>query len=190
MTLTESTLWTRALRHTVTAVLIVLTALVIVLAKRLTALEQQARPGLRVGEVAAPFSARTSSGDLIEVDFSRRPTVLYYFSPTCSWCERNWENIRAIASTASAGFQVIAVSSQPVPEGFLRDRHLSIQVADSLDAEVSRRYRLGATPETLVIDTGGRVLKTWFGAYTGSQANDVSAFFGVRLPGLTPVRLR
>lgn len=47
-------------------------------------------------------------------------------------------------------------------------------------------YKLGATPQTIVVSPEGKVIKNWMGAYSGDKAREVEEYFNVRLPGLTP----
>ena len=56
------------------------------------------------------------------------PTVLYYFSPTCGWCERNWDNVRALSAAAPGRYRFIGLSSTPKIEQFMRDRQLDFEV--------------------------------------------------------------
>lgn len=48
----------------------------------------------------------------------------------------------------------------------------------------SDRVRLFDTPQTLVIDSEGRVEKAWLGAMTGTRLQDAERYFGVNLPGI------
>jgi hypothetical protein len=52
--------------------------------------------------------------------------------------------------------------------------------------DVKLKYRLGGTPQTIVISTDGKVLQNWVGAYADKQQMEVEKFFGLTLPGLTP----
>jgi hypothetical protein len=47
-----------------------------------------------------------------------------------------------------------------------------------------KNYKLGSTPQTIVISPEAKVLQDWIGAYVGDQKSQVEAFFHVSLPGL------
>ena len=53
-----------------------------------------------------------------------------------------------------------------------------------LSPETLKTYKLGSTPQTIVISPEGKVLQDWVGAYVGDQKSQVEAFFQVTLPGL------
>ena len=45
-------------------------------------------------------------------------------------------------------------------------------------------YRLGGTPNTLVVSGDGRLLHQWRGAYSGSSKKEIEDYFGITLPGV------
>jgi len=45
-------------------------------------------------------------------------------------------------------------------------------------------YKVGGTPNTLVISPEGRVLKNWRGAYMDDLQREVEQYFEVELPGI------
>lgn len=60
------------------------------------------------------LEAVTLDGEETRISFSSdsRPTVLYVFSPTCVWCEKNLENIRVLTTQKSEDFRFIGVAKQ------------------------------------------------------------------------------
>jgi peroxiredoxin len=157
----------------------------LILANRLLQANQPASTNLPVGTVVEPFSAVSPRGDTVVVDYqSGVPTVLYYFSPSCGWCERNWANVETLAEQTKSRYRFIAVSSADVSAEFIRDRHVAFEVVSNVPQDVIARYGFHGTPQTLVISQDRRVLRAWTGAYTSLQATEVEAYFGMRLPGL------
>jgi hypothetical protein len=113
-----------------------------------------------------------------------KATVVYVFSPNCKWCNRNLENIKALAETVKEKFQFIGLS--------VTDRGLQEYVSrggmgfpiyimlPSKDGDLNR-----GTPRTLVVSREGKVVTTWFGAYGGDLRKKVEQFFQLSLPGLS-----
>jgi hypothetical protein len=138
-----------------------------------------------IGSKARPFEGRTPDGRAIEVAFDARvPTVLYYFSTRCGWCERNWANIEALAASANGRFRVVAVTAQDGINEYVKGRNPRIEFIEAIDDEALRAYRFTATPHTVVIDGSGMVTHEWKGAFMNRIANQVEDLFGVMLPGL------
>ena len=146
---------------------------------------QRPAHGLAAGTAAIPFEAETPAGEKVLITFtSERPTILYHFSPTCAWCERNWPNVRALVAETRGRFRFVGVSTAPVSATFIRDRQLPFEVVTNISPATAHRYALGGTPETILISTDQKVQRVWAGAYTGRYVPEIEAAFGIHLPGL------
>lgn len=64
------------------------------------------------------------------------------------------------------------------------DSPFTFPVYNDLSPHSTSSYKLGGTPQTLVISSEGRILKSWFGAYSGPVAQEVEEYFSIRLPGI------
>ena len=53
-----------------------------------------------------------------------------------------------------------------------------------LSPETLKTYKLGSTPQTIVISSEGKVLQDWARAYVGEQQKQIEVYFHVSLPGL------
>jgi hypothetical protein len=93
--------------------------------------------------------------------------------------------VKTLASNADDRFRFVGVS--------LTDKNLQAHVADNglecpiymnPDATSLKSYKLGGTPETVVVAPDGRVLKVWPGAFTDASQRDIEQYFKVSLPGL------
>jgi hypothetical protein len=67
---------------------------------------------------------------------------------------------------------------------YVAKNELKFPIYARLSPETLKTYKLGGTPQTIVVSPDGRVLKDWVGAYAGDQKSQVEAFFHVSLPGL------
>jgi hypothetical protein len=151
------------IRHLPLVVLALSLSVNLLIAKKLLRAQESTASGLPAGTTARAFDAFSPTGDRVHITFPADvPTVLYHFSPTCSWCERNWSNISELATKTKGRYRVVGVSTTPV----------------------SSTFRLGGTPQTILVSADGRVLEDWPGAYVGVQAQELEAYFGLRLPGL------
>jgi peroxiredoxin len=125
-------------------------------------------------------------GHPVEIAYREQPVILYYFSPTCPWCERNWINIKAVLAATQGRYRFVGLTSATNAGPFLRQRGLTFEVYTGISPDAERVYHLGGTPHTVVVSTDGRVLHAWAGVYSGSQQAEVEQAFGATLPGLSP----
>jgi len=116
---------------------------------------------------------------------NKMPVVVYVFSPTCKWCERNQSGIGALATQIKGKYRLIGVSntsnelaqylahiSPPFPVYYLdpNSQHPNLPMS--------------VTPQTLVFSPDGAYIVGWNGAYMQATRNEISSFFKVSLPEL------
>ncbi len=142
---------------------------------------------LKVGTSVPSIVGKRLGGqsEVISYDGAKQPTVLYIFTPPCSWCARNIDNLKTLLDKESAQYRFIglSLSEQGLAE-YLATNRLRLAVYSGLSPETMKTYKLGSTPQTIVISPEGKVLEDWQGAYAGAQKSQVEAFFHVTLPGL------
>jgi hypothetical protein len=160
-------------------------------ASRLRAFTDARLSGLPIGSAAPSLSVTTLSGEPIEISFAGNPTILYYFSPKCVWCERNWLNLKALSAAVAGRYRVVGLSTSADVTTYATDRGLPFEIYAGLTPEVTRAYHFGGTPHTVLISGTGRVERSWAGAYTPRVQREIEATFGIVLPGLqSPVATR
>ena len=141
---------------------------------------------LAEGSVVPDLKVRDLSGlaEVIAYASASVPTVLYVFRPSCTWCERNSENINSLAVQLNGKFRLIGLStSREGLSEFISAHQIKFPVYTDISESLMKAYRLHTTPETVVISPEGKVIKTWAGAYLGSTASMIEMFFSVHLPG-------
>jgi thiol-disulfide isomerase/thioredoxin len=125
---------------------------------------------LRVGDVAPSFHATSlSTGHSVRVpDVTRgHLTFLSFWARSCKLCPMQFTELDSLARTyGPRGLAIVAVSIDPLVNASVRDSVKTM--ASSLDSAVLtlhdagdralRKYRLGGTPEALLLDSEGRVL--------------------------------
>jgi len=95
------------------------------------------------------------------------------------------DNFKALVDQENSQYRFIAVSlSRHGLAEYVAKNDLNLPVYTDLSAETQKAYKLGGTPQTIVVSPEGRLLQNWGGAYVGDQKAQVEAFFNIKLPGL------
>lgn len=142
---------------------------------------------LKIGTILPPISARRLGGSSEEISYrgSDRPTVLYIFTPPCTWCRRNLDNFNSLVSQKPREYRFIGISlSETGLSDYVLAHGMQIPVYTVLSADKFQAYKIAGTPQTIVVSSEGRVIQNWIGAYAGDQGSQVEAFFHAKLPGL------
>jgi hypothetical protein len=114
-----------------------------------------------------------------------KPSVIYVFHPKCAWCGRNLDNIKTLANERGGAYQFIGLSlNDPGLQTYVQSSGLGFPVYCVASYKDVPDLKLGGTPETVVVSPGGKVLKNWFGAYTGEKQHEIESYFSLKLPGL------
>lgn len=143
---------------------------------------------LSVGARVPPIEGRDPDGNVVSLRYqdSEKPTILYVFSPKCVWCERNFQNVTALVSGSSGNYRYVGVSlAMDTLKDYLSTHDYGFPTYVGVSDDVMRAYKLGGTPQTIVVSREGEVLKTWSGAYTGSNKEEIESYFNTALPGIT-----
>jgi peroxiredoxin len=149
--------------------------------------QQQADRLLKSGTSVPAIEAVDLKGQPQKVGYDQKgkPTVLYVFTPPCHWCERNIDNLKELVAQKDGEYRFTGVSLSK--EGLLEyvDKNgLTLPIYTDLSDETKKAYKMGRTPQTIVVSSEGRVLQNWMGAFAGEQQKQVEEFFGITLPGL------
>jgi peroxiredoxin len=142
---------------------------------------------LKRDTVVPPIVANRVGGqrEIISYQGNIGPTVLYVFTPPCSWCARNMDNFKTLVAKESRTYRFVGLSlSDEGLAEYVSRNELQLAVYSGLSPEMLKAYKLGSTPQTIVISPEGKVLQDWVGAYVGDQKSQIEAFFHVSLPGL------
>lgn len=153
-------------------------------------LDFQSTPPSTIGKRITAITGFSSSGESRQLDLRATvPTVVYYFSPTCGWCERNWPNVKALAAGADGRYRVLLLSSARDTRAYLNARELGqFDVIEGIDEGTRRAFGFAATPHTIVVSNGGLVTHDWRGAFTPRVERQLEELFAIDLPGLLPTK--
>ena len=142
---------------------------------------------LVVGSKVPPIEAQRIGGGREAIKYGERPTFLYVFSVNCQWCARNENNLKALTQRIKDSHRVIGLSLDADPtvvETYARTHGIDFPVYIGASSDALAAYRLGATPHTLLVDTSGKLVQSWVGAYAGTVGQQVEEVFDTKLPGL------
>jgi peroxiredoxin len=159
--------------------------------RELTSLQNAVRAHreLEIGTAVPPITAKRLDGRSEAITYveSNRPTVLYIFTPQCGWCARNLNNLRTLVGQRGGDYRFIGISlSKEGLEKYVADHQLTFPVYTDIPKELGEAYKMGGTPQTVVISPQGQVIQNWVGAYAGDEKSQVEAYFNITLPGIQP----
>lgn len=115
-----------------------------------------------------------------------RKTILYVLSADCTWCQKNYNNIKALANSLGDEHTFAGIAHRapsPKMSSYLTDYPLPFPVYFIDDSRLLAQLGLRATPTMLALGPDGRIQEFWVGALTGAQLERAEQFFGVDLPG-------
>ncbi|HYX28490.1 MAG TPA: TlpA disulfide reductase family protein [Pyrinomonadaceae bacterium] len=144
------------------------------------------------GSVLPPLQATLLGGGQTSLSYadSKLPTVIYVFSTSCGWCERNLDNINFLASNLKNNYRFVGLDiDRDVGQlaTYATETKLAFPIYHSPTPATWSQYKLGGTPMTIVVSSDGKVLEDWSGAYAEATRLQVESFFGTKLPGILPV---
>src|SRR5262245_36567075 len=126
-----------------------------------------AQPGtLRGGTTLPPLDVVASNGQRVELRYTAEdlPTILYFFSPTCGWCERNWNNVAALERLTRGKYRFVPLSTTADVARVRTQHGITFEIYSGLSEALRRTHSFAGTPHTIVVSNTGRVLKAWAGA--------------------------
>jgi peroxiredoxin len=115
------------------------------------------RAALRAGERAPHLQLPDLAGETISLaDFRGSPTLVLFWNPSCGFCERMLEDLRAWESGSRSGTVKLLVVSTGTPEA---NRALGLRSPVVLDSGFQAGNAFGAsgTPSAVLVDAEGRI---------------------------------
>jgi hypothetical protein len=112
------------------------------------------------------------------------PTVLYIFTPQCRWCKKNIANFHALIDQAGSRYRVVGIAlTRQDLDLYMKNENLHLPVYSDIRSDLREIYRLGGTPETIVVSPDNKVLNVWYGAYEEQIRPNIENFLQIHLPG-------
>jgi peroxiredoxin len=151
-------------------------------------LRVKAEDSLLAGTSLPPIAAKGLDGRSATISYGpdELPTILYVFTPTCGWCTKNIQNIKALAERTKGKYRVIGLSlSSDNLQEYVSRSEFTFPIYSDLSPGATIKYRLGGTPQTIFISSEGKLVKEWKGAYIGTTKQQIETQFGLELPGIS-----
>lgn len=123
------------------------------------------------------------AGKPVEVLYGKDPrkVLVLVYSPTCPFCDKNWPNWQAmIASLDRSAVRTVAVDvTSTSTEAFLQQHQLAgLPVFQKVDPQAAVNYRFQLTPQTILVDSTGKVEKVWTGVLNDSNLTEIKQLSG------------
>ena len=141
---------------------------------------------LSEGALVPSLSGVDVDGKEFTLDFGTdaRKALILVFSPRCGYCTKNMPNWSAIAEGLDRrSFRIVAVSiiSEGVREYVGQHGLNDIPVVSEVDPKTRVSYEMNVTPQTILVDSHGRVEKIWTGVLLQDELTEVSRFLNLKL---------
>ena len=81
-------------------------------------------------------------------------------------------------------FATISLSEDKLQE-YIAEQDFQFPVYAGRTPKTVMAYKLGGTPQTMVLSSDGRVQKNWMGAYAGETKSEIESYFNIQLPDIT-----
>lgn len=133
---------------------------------------------LPAGESVPDLKGFDLSGEPIEVDYGKDPhkVLVFVFSPTCNFCTQNWPKWWDVMSSLNRdAVRPVAVDvTSSTTAVFVAEHKLKdIAVMNQVDPGARMRYRFQLTPQTILIDSNGKVEKVWTGVLNDAAVEEL-----------------
>ena len=141
---------------------------------------------LRPGERVTPIAGTDLNGQPYQLRYEKdgRRQVLLFFSPSCPYCVQQGPIWRQMLNGIDPNrFNVVGIVGDREDKqelanhaevlGYFKTR-IALPVV-SVNDETLARYKLTATPTTLLIDGSGKVEHAWVGKWDQSKSAEVAA---------------
>jgi peroxiredoxin len=141
---------------------------------------------VKPGQVLPALHGKTINGESLTVSYGNdtRKTVLLVFSPGCDFCSQNMPNWHKIMrSLDPSAYRVVALSTRSDgSRQYLETYGLNaIPAITELDPKDRVSYELNITPETILIDSAGKVEAVWAGVFGEAERQQIKEMLGVDL---------
>ncbi|MBI3579180.1 MAG: TlpA family protein disulfide reductase [Ignavibacteriales bacterium] len=110
--------------------------------------------------------------------------LLFIFSTTCPFCEKNIENWKKIARENKNDRSIIlgiSIHNLEDTKKYYISHQLNFKVALA-DTSFARKYKIYGVPETILISGKGAVKEVYPGVLTNNQIQNIKDFMGTQMP--------
>ena len=114
--------------------------------------------GLKIGDPAPEFSLSDLSGNLVHLsDFQGRQTLVLFWRPSCSFCQRMLADLKAWETQPPEGApRLLVVSTDSVQDNQAMGLRSPV-VLDQAGTSISSKFGASGTPMAILVDAEGRI---------------------------------
>lgn len=164
----------------------------LLLARRVASLKRtinvlKSESRLALGDTLPAIVAKDPQGRpaVLNYNETQLPTVVFIITPTCGWCTKNVMNMRALVKNAGQRYRFVGLSlSSDKLIDYVKENQLEFPIYTDLPFLTMREYKLGGTPQTIVVSPQGKVTRIWSGAFAEDLQREIEDYFSVKLPGI------
>jgi putative oxidoreductase len=136
------------------------------------------REVLKPGEIAKTIDAINMDGCKVKLDYDKNKTksILYLFSVGCNPCKKNlpnWINITKTLQNKNIIVFGVAMDSVISIKRYAKNNGINFMVYSILEDEFKINYKVFVTPQTILIDKHGKVIKVWQGLLNESSRKEI-----------------
>jgi peroxiredoxin len=143
-----------------------------------------------LGRKVSILTVKNKANETVSIDFHKQklPTILYIFSPSCHWCEKNFKLAVELYNSTKEKYNFVGLSierdsSNSTDISNLQD--IPFPVYSNPSKENYEDYFFRVTPATYVISTDSSVINYWSGAYTENTKPEIEKALSIKLSDLT-----
>jgi peroxiredoxin len=141
---------------------------------------------LKEGTIVPAISGLDLNGNKISLNYQDDPrkAIMLVFSPRCAYCTENMPNWQTIAqSIDQKQYRIMAVSTtrDGVNEYVAKNGFPDVPIIADVEPKSRVTYDMNVTPQTILIDSQGRVEKIWVGLIQPDEQTEVKRFLGLNL---------
>jgi peroxiredoxin len=143
-----------------------------------------------LGRKVSILTVKNKANETVSIDFHKQklPTILYVFSPSCHWCEKNFKLAVELYNSTKEKYNFVGLSierdsSNSTDISNLQD--IPFPVYSNPSKENYEDYFFRVTPATYVISTDSSVINYWSGAYTENTKPEIEKALSIKLSDLT-----
>jgi peroxiredoxin len=139
---------------------------------------------LKAGERVGPVRLQLIGGGTTELKYDepKNKHLLFIFSTTCPHCEKTmpaWDTIAQKTSSNNCSIIGISVDSIRQTTEYVLKKKLAFYVSSVSDSGFIKNYKIPGWPETILVESGGIVQKTWVGELSPEQIAEINTLLGV-----------
>lgn len=133
---------------------------------------------LKEGDIVKPFEFRTSNNEIINVNYNEinEQTLVFILKPGCSPCKANLPNWKyLIEQINSLKTRIFPISIDEIEntDRYISENSIPFPVYANKTDDFLLNYKAFLTPQTILIDDSGRVVKNWKGILNENAISEI-----------------